>query len=58
MNVQEVFKIWSMNILFLIDSPGTSRPRTPRVLFVRTKSTQKTASPQGLDPLIYYGGYL
>ena len=38
------------NKLFLFVTPGTSRPRTPRVLFPRGKSTQKRAGTHGPGP--------
>ncbi len=43
-----------MNVSRLYGS-GPMRPRAPQVLFVRTKRTQKGASPQGLDPLRFTG---
>lgn len=39
--------------LFLFGSPGTSRPRPPRVLLSRDKSTQKHAQTNGLRILAY-----
>ena len=36
---------------------GAPRPCTPGLLFVRTKSNQKAASPQGLDPLRFTGAF-
>ncbi len=41
---------------FLYGTPGAARPRTPRSLFVRTKSDQKAARTYGSGLPLFYGG--